>query len=67
MVPGLNLSEWRLSTPDDPNVQVAVYNIVLGSLVLEPASLELCSIGFGSLLLRRWGKRAEMQDEAKAA
>ena len=56
----MNLSSWRMSTPNDPSVEVAVDNIVIGSLVPEPTSLDLFAIGFGSLLLLRRRKRGDM-------
>ena len=50
----MNLSAWRAFTPDDPNVQVAVDNIFIGTSVPEPSSVALAFSALGvSLLLRQ--------------
>ena len=49
----MNLSAWRAFTPDDPSVQVAIDNIVIGTLVPEPSSYGLCAMACGLFLLLR--------------
>lgn len=49
----MNLSAWRAFTPDDPTVQVAIDNIVIGTVVPEPSSCVLCAMASGLLLLLR--------------
>jgi hypothetical protein len=49
----LNLSAWRAFTPDDPNVQVAVDNILVGTSVPEPSGIALTSSALGLWLLLR--------------
>jgi hypothetical protein len=60
----MNLSTWRQGTPDDPNVQVAIDNVVIGTPVPEPTSMSLFYIAGGLLFVRRWYKCFRMnQDE----
>ena len=53
----MDLSTWYQGTTNNPNVQVAIDNVVIGSSVPEPSIAILSCIGFGGLLLRRWRNR----------
>jgi hypothetical protein len=55
----MNLSAWHANIPDDPNVQVAIDNIVIGTSVPEPSSVALAISALGALLLLHQQNRDE--------
>ena len=61
----MNLSTWYFGTPDDPSVQVAIDNVVIGTPVPEPASMSLFCIAGGLLLVRRWHKCFRMNQNER--
>lgn len=49
----LNLGTWRAETSDDPTVQIAIDNIVIGTVPIpEPATYGLLALGLVALLAR---------------
>ena len=53
----MNLSTWYQGTTNNPIVQVAIDNVVIGNTVPEPSIAIVSCIGFAGLLLRRWRNR----------
>ncbi len=48
----MNLSAWKAFTPDDPTVQVAIDNVIIGTSVPEPSSVAITSLFCGALTVR---------------